>query len=115
MKLYSIFGGILFLLGPTYAWAAPQSLCPEKTLDSGTVEGIYQGIECVDYCWAIIRLDNGDELALACDEDDAERFLGKINGRVSVDYDLKQFWNELGNECFRVEVLKSGRPIPVAK
>ena len=48
---------------------------------------------------------------MIADPDRLDRELGKEGNRVSVNYDVQQFWNVYGEECSRMEVYKSGHVI----
>ena len=48
---------------------------------------------------------------MIADPDQLDRELGKGGNRVSVNYDVQQFWNVYGEECSRMEVYKSGHVI----
>ena len=105
--------GLIMLLwlwpAPIPAHAQSQKRCPEKVLDSGTVEGLYGGVMCGDFCHVSIRLDDGEEFSLIEGPVDAAELFGQMGNRVSVTYELQQFWSEFGNDCLRTEVLKSGK------
>ncbi len=105
----SLLGLIVFFLWSGSALAGPQPKCPEKVLDTGTVEGLYQGVECLDFCHVFITLDNGRELDFLWGEDDANKYFGQKGNRVSVNYELFQFWNEFGAECMSAEFITSGK------
>ena len=45
---------------------------------------------------------------MIADPDRLDRELGKEGNRVSVNYNVQQFWNVYGEECSRMEVYKSG-------
>ncbi|MDR0356068.1 MAG: hypothetical protein LBJ64_10110 [Deltaproteobacteria bacterium] len=113
------FLGLGFLtlvwLLPALAMAQPQGTCAAKVLDSGTVEGLYGGVICVDFCRVSIRLDNGKEFSLLEGRAEAEELFGKIGNRVSATYELQQFWNDFADECARTEVLTSGKIIEIAQ
>jgi hypothetical protein len=100
---------------PAMAMAQPEEMCAAKTLDAGTVEGLYGGVVCGDFCHVIIRLDNGKEFSLLEGRVGADELFGKIGARVSANYELEQFWNEFGGECTRTEVLTSGTIIQAAQ
>ena len=97
--------------GSAALWAENHPACPEKVLDRGTVEGVYQGTECGDMCHAEIKLDNGDIFYVLADPDEADKVFGKTGNRVSVTYEVQQYWNEFGGMCARDEVFREGRRI----
>lgn len=98
------------ILFPVAAQGASPSLCPEKVLDTNQIEGIYQGVECGgDFCYASLTLDNGDDFILMCGEEQGEDLFGLVGNRVSVTYEIQQFWNEPGGMCSREEVVTDGR------
>jgi len=104
----------ILICGCTFsvAWAQPKDLCAEKIIDSGTFEGIYAGVDCGDYCDATFILDNGGKYTLGCGEEEAEKYFGAIGNRVSVSYEIRQYWNDIsdiGNVgCTRYEAVKDG-------
>lgn len=81
----------------------------KKVLDMFTVEGVYLGIECGDFCYASLKLDDGKEYSFACGEDDANKNFGKIGNRVCVNIKVQQFWNEYANDCSRLDCFSSGK------
>lgn len=85
------------------SYASGNELCKEKVLDMFTVEGVYLGIECGDFCYASLKLDDGKEYSFACGEDDANKNFGKIGNRVCVNIKVQQFWNEYANDCSRLD------------
>lgn len=91
------------------AYSRPPSLCPEKGYYSGVVEGIYQGVECGDFCYALIKLDNGEHYYLSWGEDEAKQAFGQIGNRVLANYEFFQFWNEFGAQCGTGEYITSGK------
>ena len=91
--------------------ADSQTLCPSKVLDSGTLTGVYKGSQCGDMCYGAFQLDSGESVFMIADPDQLDRELGKGGNRVSVNYDVQQFWNVYGEECSRMEVYKSGHVI----
>jgi len=110
MKAFSLCIAAMLLLPCCYAKAATQSTCPDKVLHKGTVEGVFKGNECEDFCWSTITLDNGEDFSFLMPEHLVEKSFGKGTGqRVFVTYEVKQFWNELGGECSRLEVFVSGK------
>ena len=109
---------LALLFVPLFAstsFAASKSTCPDKVIDKGTIEGIFQGVECGGSCWATLVLPNGEKFSLIADEDEVEKTFGKGTGqKVSVAFTVQQFWNEPGNECSRVEVMESGKVLAAA-
>ena len=92
-------------------YADSEALCPSKILDSGTLTGVYKGSQCGDMCYGAFQLDSGESVFMIADPDQLDRELGKEGNRVSVNYDVQQFWNVYGEECSRMEVYKSGHVI----
>ena len=92
---------------------AQESRCPYKVLDSGNLEGIYAGIDGDDFCSAIFIMGNGEEVMMLCGHEEPDELFGDIGNRVYVEYELTQFWNELGEFCSREEIVKSGRILEV--
>ena len=92
-------------------YADSEALCPSKILDRGTLTGVYKGSQCGDMCYGAFRLDSGESVFMIADPDRLDRELGKEGNRVSVNYDVQQFWNVYGEECSRMEVYKSGHVI----
>lgn len=98
---------VLLCLTPN-AYADSEALCPSKVLDSGTLTGVYKGSQCGDMCYGAFQLDSGESVFMIADPDQLDRELGEEGNRVSVNYDVQQFWNVYGEECSRMEVYKSG-------
>ena len=98
---------VLLCLTPN-AYADSEALCPSKVLDSGTITGVYKGSQCGDMCYGAFQLDSGESVFMLADPDQE---LGEEGNRVSVNYDVQQFWNVYGEECSRMEVYKSGHVI----
>ncbi len=92
-------------------YADSEALCPSKILDSGTLTGVYKGSQCGDMCYGAFQLDSGESVFMIADPDRLDRELGEEGNRVSVNYDVQQFWNVYGEECSRMEVYKSGHVI----
>lgn len=92
-------------------YADSEALCPSKILDSGTLTGVYKGSQCGDMCYGAFQLDSGESVFMIADLDRLDRELGKEGNRVSVNYDVQQFWNVYGEECSRMEVYKNGHVI----
>mgnify|MGYP001009164127 CR=1 FL=1 len=112
MKRIMFFIIVLVFCMPVLGLAASKSKCQDKVLETKTVEGIYQGNECGDFCYSSVKLDSGKDFAFLCGEDLANKLFGVSSGqRISVTYDVQQFWNEFGNECTRAEVCRSGKII----
>lgn len=111
MYKFAIAFLMICFFSATQSHAATQSSCPEKVLDTGQIEGIYQGTECGDFCHSIIKLDNGEDFVMMCGEEMAEKFFGKSGQRVAAAFEIQQFWNEFGSECLRTEVCTTGRKI----
>lgn len=115
MYKFAIAFFMICFVSATQSHAATRSSCPEKVLDTGQVEGVYQGTECGDFCHSFIRLDNGEDFVMMCGEEMAEKFFGRSGQRVVATFEIQQFWNEFGNECARVEVCKAGGPAQVPR
>ena len=111
------FFGLLFCgflcVGGGVLWASDDvyDKCPAKVLDIGTVEGIFLGAECGDQCYAYLKLDNGDEFTLIYndDEEDSQQLFSKEGRRVSISYNIWQYWLEGAGECMQNYVLVKGR------
>jgi hypothetical protein len=69
--------------------------CPEKVWATGSVEGVYQGNDCGDYCYSTLALDDGESFIFMCGEDVSKEFFGQPGNRVSVTYEARQFWSEM--------------------
>lgn len=104
------FSFVLLCLASS-VYADSEALCPSKILDSGTLTGVYKGSQCGDMCYGAFQLDSGESVFMIADPDRLDRELGKEGNRVSVNYDVQQFWNVYGEECSRMEVYKSGHVI----
>ena len=90
----------------------PKFLCQEKVLNTVTFEAIYAGIDCEE-CYPRFILENGEDYSIPLFEDKAERFFGEVGNKVSVTYEVKQYWDEELYECNEYEEIKSGRIIEV--
>lgn len=87
--------------------------CVEKTLERKTLEGIYLGTDCGDYCHTTIRLAGGKEVTLLCNVDADKVFRNAENRKVRVDIELQQFWMPEGDapepgNCVREDLLVRG-------
>lgn len=89
--------------------ASSESMCPTKVLSTHTIEGVFLGTECGDYCHGSIKLANGKEFIFFGNVDKIEKHLGKTGNNVSVTYELTQMWNEYGKFCAKNGVFKSGK------
>lgn len=103
------------LLGASPALSASKATCPEKTLDTITINGTYlgyfEGEETNSVC---VRVDK-DDIYVVCSEEEANRFFGNSKGKpISLTYELQQFFLGEGGdgECMRIEVCKNGKTIP---
>lgn len=101
---------VLFCFTPN-AYAGSEALCPSKVLDNGILTGVYKGSQCGDMCYGAFQLDSGESVFMIADPDQLDRELGEEGNRVSVNYDVQQFWNIYGEECSRMEIYKSGHVI----
>lgn len=107
LAILSIF---IILSMISYSHAASKSTCPDKILDTNTIEGIYSGIECGDLCYIKLQLSDGDNLLILCDEEAVKNIFGTSTDiNVSITYNIEQFWNEYGKECSRIESFQSGK------
>lgn len=112
MRSLKWIGPFLMLFCVTHnTYADSEPLCPSKILDSGTLTGVYKGSQCGDMCYGAFQLDSGESVFMIADPDQLDRELGEEGNRVSVNYDVQQFWNVYGEECSRMEVYKSGHVI----
>ncbi|MDR2076664.1 MAG: hypothetical protein LBP61_07015, partial [Desulfovibrio sp.] len=115
MKRTLFLAVICALLSVSPVWAASRSTCPDKVLEEGSIEGVFQGVECGDFCHAAIELDNGEVFSLLADEEAVSKAFGSGTGqRVSAAYKVEQFWNEPANECSRLEIFASGKVLAQA-
>lgn len=99
---------IVMILLSENTLAASKSMCPDKVLGTESVEGVYLGTACEDFCYSTIRLRNGEDLTFLCGEDNAAKYFVQKGAHVKAALELQQFWNELGNECSRQYVCKDG-------
>ena len=104
--IFLILIAVILLSGN--AFAASKSMCHDKVLGTESVEGVYIGTVCEDFCYSTIRLRNGEDLTFLCGEDNAAKSFGQKEANVKASLELQQFWNELGNECSRQYVCKYG-------
>ena len=80
---------MLLVCGQAIA-ATTKTMCPNKVLDTGTVEGTFLGwFEAEEDLDSIgIKPDNEDEIYIAASEEDANKFFGNAEGqRVSAQYE----------------------------
>ena len=89
--------------------------CLDKTVETKTVEGIFQRADYNDYYYAI-KLDNGEILSINVDPDALEEIFDESTGkRVSVTYTVQQHWRSStevtggAGECTTNKFFKSGR------
>ncbi len=67
--------------------------CPETLIRTETVQGIYQGVVCGDFCHLSFKLDNGFEDSILANEEKVEKLFGTEPGkRVSITYEVKMDW-----------------------
>jgi hypothetical protein len=116
MKRYPLLILVCLFLAASPAFGSSPAFCPDKVLDEGSVEGIYRGVECGDFCHATIELATGELFSMLAGEEELEKIFGPGTGqKVSVAYRVQQFWNEYsGGDCTRVEVMASGRLLAAA-
>lgn len=109
MKIFKWMSSFLVLLCLTHtAHADSQALCPFKVLNSGTLTGIYNGAQCGDMYYGAFQYDSVEFIFMSADPDQLDREMGKEGNRVSVNYNVQQFWNVYGEECSGMEVYKGG-------
>jgi hypothetical protein len=101
----------LACLPSLHAASIMEAKCPEKILSTGSVEGVYQGNDCGDYCYSTLTLDDDTSFSFMCGEDESKKFFEQPGKRVSVTYEVRQFWSEFAEQCLRSEVCKSGKII----
>ena len=112
MKIFKwIDFSFVLLCFASNVYADSEALCPSKVLDNGTLTGVYKGSQCGDMCYGAFQIDSGESVFMIADPDQLDRELGKEGNRVSVNYDVQQFWNVYGEECSRMEVYRSGHVI----
>jgi len=108
---------LIFGCTSSLAWAQPKDLCAEKIIDSGTFEGVYAGVDCGDYCTATFILANDEKVNIDCDEDDATKYFGDIGNKVSVSYEIRQYWNDISDlgyiGCSRDSIVVNGKILVV--
>ena len=116
MKSYALLILSCLFLAASPALGASRSTCPDKVLEKGSVEGIYRGVECGDFCYGSMELANGEIFSFMAGEEDTENFFGQgTRQRVSADYQVEQFWFDSANDCLRREVMTSGRVLAAAR
>ena len=107
------------VLTSTLAFAATtKAQCPRKVLETRTVEGIFDGAECGDFCHATLKLDNGEFFSAFADPDEVTNIYGAQTGmRVSMTYTVEQYWEFENVEetnpngpgvCTKAEFFKTG-------
>lgn len=108
-KLFFIAFVVWLLWTPMTAYSSPKT-CPDKTLGSDSIEGIYSGVEDGDFSWLMLDVD-GESMTFMADSEELEAAFGQnpVGKRIAVEYEIRQFWNEYGNECSRLNVFKSGK------
>ena len=88
--------GEAFLLDAETAVCLPvkgKTDCPDKVVETVTLNGRYDGIECGDFCYMYLRLPDNDEFSALADETEVERLFGKKKGvKVSATFELQQMW-----------------------
>lgn len=99
---------------PVPALAQSPADCPRQRLETATAEGLYLGRQCPDACYLVIRQDDGEELRLVDNLEEASGRLGRPGGRVRVSYDLVVAWNLTEGYCEDIFIFRSGRPAPLA-
>jgi hypothetical protein len=81
--------------------------CEFKVLSSGTLMGQFLGIECDDYCYTAIKLDNGEIMGRFIGLD-PEEFNVRIGTKVLINFNIEQFHPEdTGELCKKVYVIQS--------
>lgn len=112
-RLFSLIA--LFLCHPLVSFAGDQALCPEKTLDKGSVTGVYTGIieqEGMPTQIGIKMEGDAEPTHLFADRDTATKIFGDAVGKlVTARYKLEQYWNDAEMWCFRGDVLTGGEII----
>jgi hypothetical protein len=81
--------------------------CEFKVLSSGTLTGQFLGIECDDYCYTAIKLENGDIMShfIGLDPEELNVIIGT---KVLINFNVEQFYPEdTGELCKKVYVIQS--------
>lgn len=73
--------------------------CPRKKVGMKTMDGIYQGTDCGDYCYVLLKLTDGREYSAYADSDEVEKLLGTKKGKfVQINVNVEQFWMPDGDD-----------------
>ena len=109
---------MFLLLNASPAFSASKATCPERTLDTITLNGTYLGyFEGEETNSVGIRVDK-DDIYVVCSEEEANTFFGNSKGKqISLTYELQQFFLGEGSdgECMRIEVCKNGKIVSSAQ
>lgn len=109
---------MFLLLNASPAFSASKATCPERTLDTITLNGTYLGyFEGEETNSVGIRVDK-DDIYVVCSEEEANTFFGNSKGKqISLTYELQQFFLGEGSdgECMRIEVCKNGNVVSSAE
>jgi hypothetical protein len=118
-KLLNFFLAIMLLITLNWFYSIPaqafngitgatiEQTCEHKILSTGTLTGQFLGVECGDYCYATIKLDNREETRYLLDVD-PEYLDNLINKKVVFTFYLEQnSFPEDPDECRQIEVIKT--------
>lgn len=96
--------------------------CPDKVVGTKTLTGVYNGVECGDFCYILLKISDNKDFSGYADEDEVEKLFGNKQGKkVSATFEMRQMWtNEGGPEddrpdapgwCSVEPVFKTGKVI----
>lgn len=102
---------------PTAASGATKATCPDKILDTITIQGKYLGWFNSAKTSQVVGIDvkgEDETFYIPATKDEAEKYFGNsINQDVSLTYNLEQML--VGSVCVRMERLVGGEPVQPAK
>ena len=110
---------LYILISVSLSFAATRADCPEKVVGTDTMEGVVLKQEtCEDgFCFVEVILANGQESGFAANyakDKNWEPYSVEPGQRLSVQYQIRQFWNEGVNKCQRSNFLVSSKVLDAA-
>lgn len=101
----------------TAASGATRTTCPDKILDTITVQGTYLGWFNTNKDSQVVGIklrDEDETFYIPATKEEAQKYFGNvINQEVSLTYNLKQML--VAGVCVRMEMLAGGQPVQPAK
>jgi hypothetical protein len=100
---------VLLVLMATYSYAGPpESLCPSKTYEKGTIIGTLSevGVDEGGVASLVVQVKENENFFMLLSYGDVEKVKSFMNAeQVKVTYKLKQYWDDHDGVCFRGEWL----------